>query len=167
MQKMLSKACVYCELDKPEAEFSLEHVWPDALGGDFLPPLFQTRDVCERCNSLAGRYIDGAFLKSWFGQAERATGWQDYLDLDIKSQSIAPLHYMGPIADAPKATDDIYEMWIGPCGAHVIHVRDKGADEEKWDTYAGGDPVARDALGREHERQREINSASARARMLL
>jgi HNH endonuclease len=79
------KTCVYCEQDKPEEEFDLEHIWPDALGGDLLPALFQTNDVCQRCNNLAGLFVDGAFLKSWFGQAERATGAYDYVDLDIRS----------------------------------------------------------------------------------
>jgi hypothetical protein len=33
-------------------------------------------------------------------------------------------------------------MWIGPCGTHIIHARDKSDDEDKWATYASGDPVA-------------------------
>ena len=137
------KNCIYCGFDWPVTEFSLEHIWPDALGGDFLPALFKTRNVCKRCNSLAGRFVDGAFLKSWFGQAERATGNQEYLDLDINSNSITSLSYMGPIADGPQESDKMYEMWLGPCGIHIIHVWDRVENGELWDIYAGGDPVAR------------------------
>jgi hypothetical protein len=91
----MPKICIYCGQGKPEEEFTLEHIWPDALGGDLLPALFQTNDVCQRCNNLAGLFVDGAFLKSWLGQAERATSPYDYLDLDINLNSVTPLNYMG------------------------------------------------------------------------
>jgi hypothetical protein len=139
------RTCIYCGKDKADNEFSREHIWPDALGGDFLPPLFQTDDVCERCNSVAGRYVDGAFLKSWFGQAERSASGFEYLELGHNSLSVTPLHYMGVIADAGQETDDVYEMWVGPCGTHVIHAHAKD-DNTAWETYAGGDPVARKRL---------------------
>jgi hypothetical protein len=86
--------------------------------------------------------VDGAFLKSWPGQAERFTGAYDFVDLDVNSNSVVPLAYMGPISDAPKVNDDIYEMWLGPCGSHVVHARTKSDDEDKWATYAGGDAIA-------------------------
>jgi hypothetical protein len=142
VQDPSSKVCLYCDRIKSPLEFSLEHIWPDALGGDFLPELFQTRQVCERCNNLAGRFVDGAFLKSWFGMAERASGWEHYIDLNVDSRSIVSLNYMGPLADAPCSPEQICEMWIGPCGVHVIHFRDQD-EEDTWHTYAGGDPVAR------------------------
>jgi HNH endonuclease len=138
----MPKTCVYCGQIKPDEDFTLEHIWPDALGGAFLPALFRTTDVCQRCNNVAGLFVDGAFLKSWPGQAERFTGAYDFVDLDVNSNSVVPLAYMGPISDAPKVNDDIYEMWLGPCGSHVVHARTKSDDEDKWATYAGGDAIA-------------------------
>jgi hypothetical protein len=76
-QKLQSKVqsmtiCIYRRLDKPTDCFSDEHICPDALGGDFLPPLWRTNDVCQNCNNMSGAYVDGAFIKSWMGDAERA-----------------------------------------------------------------------------------------------
>jgi hypothetical protein len=39
-----SKLCIYCEQDKPSVEFSLEHIFPDSMGGNVCPELFKTRD---------------------------------------------------------------------------------------------------------------------------
>ena|ERR1700730_6272593 len=61
------KKCIYCGRDKPLVDFSDEHIWPDALGGDFLEPFWRTEDVCGRCNNLSGVFVDGAFIKSVFG----------------------------------------------------------------------------------------------------
>jgi hypothetical protein len=92
VNELATRTCIYCGRDKPPTEFNLEHIWPDAVGGDLLPALFKTREVCERCNSLSGQFVDDALLKSWFGMAERATGWRDYIDLDLNSRSVAPLN---------------------------------------------------------------------------
>ena len=40
VKQMRSKGCIDCDINKPDADFSLEHILPDALGGDLLPPLF-------------------------------------------------------------------------------------------------------------------------------
>jgi hypothetical protein len=68
------KTCIYCGEEKNTDEFSAEHIWPDALGGDDLPDFWRTDDVCQKCNNLSGLYVDGAFVKGWAGGAERATG---------------------------------------------------------------------------------------------
>lgn len=136
------KTCIYCNLSKPANEFSLEHIFPEALGGKLLPDLFKTRDVCERCNNIAGLYVDGAFIKSWFRTNDDALASQSYLDL--KSQtSIYPLSYMGVLTDVALDADDICETWLGPCGVHYYHVHK--ADEPKWNAYTGGNPIARKA----------------------
>jgi hypothetical protein len=59
------KTCIYCGEDKGASEFSDEHIWPEALGGDHLPDFWRTDDVCEKCNNLSGLYVDGAFVKGW------------------------------------------------------------------------------------------------------
>jgi len=73
------KTCIYCAMKNADDEFSDEHIWPDALGGDFLPAdVWRTNDVCRRCNSLSGVFVDGAFIRSWLGNAERSSGARDH-----------------------------------------------------------------------------------------
>lgn len=134
--------CVYCGKEKRDHELSLEHIWPTALGGDFLPFEFRTRHVCRTCNSLAGRFVDAAFLKSWFGQAERTLAAYEYLDLSLSSNSIVPLQFLTPIAPLLPLSGMTIELYVGPCQTRVFHVRPQD-DGEAWDTYAGGDPAAR------------------------
>jgi hypothetical protein len=132
------KTCIYCGKDKPDDEFSDEHIWPDALGGDYLPPdLWRTDDVCINCNSMSGVFVDGSFIKSWLGANERAHGAQEYLAPTRPGP--LPLVYTGKIAGAPVDADEVAEYWIGPCGANIIHVRPDDK-EEHWRSYAGGDP---------------------------
>ena len=142
------KACLYCAAEKADQEFSDEHIWPDALGGDFLPKKpWRTDEVCKRCNSLSGLYVDGQFIKSWLGAAERATGAYEYMSPTSPEKAILPLDYMGRLPDVPTAEDEVAELWIGPCGANIVHIHaDLG---EQWEAYAGGDPRAsKDAAGR-------------------
>lgn len=60
------RTCIYCRKDKPNEEFSLEHVIPQCLGGSIAPNEFKTRDVCEKCNNDLGLFVDASFEKSWF-----------------------------------------------------------------------------------------------------
>ena len=134
------KLCIYCGLEKPANEFSLEHIFPQALGGALCNDLFKTRDVCRRCNSIVGTFVDGAFLKSWFITNDSAFASQDYLDLNSPT-SISPLSYMGPVDGLSLAEDEICEMWLGPCGSHFYHIHRR--DEPQWNPYAGGNPIER------------------------
>lgn len=144
------KTCIYCGFEKADDEFSDEHIWPDALGGDFLPAdLWRTNDVCRRCNSLSGVFVDGAFIRSWLGNAERASGARDYLKPTLTApHGVLPLDYMGRLPDGVCDEAQTAEFWTGPCGATIVHVRPKDK-EELWNTYAGGDPRAKkSAAGR-------------------
>jgi len=133
------RTCLYCGEEKPAEAFSDEHIWPDALGGDFLPrDVWRTGDVCQRCNSISGVFIDGAFIRSWMGQAELSNGSFEYLAGKGKTAAI-PLDYLGPIQDVPLPEGHVADYWAGPCGANIIHIRPDGGDEQ-WTTYAGGDP---------------------------
>jgi len=74
------RRCIYCDRDKDDSEFTDEHIWPDGLGGDYLPKdVWRTDDVCGKCNNLSGLYVDGGFIKGWAGTAERFTGANEYL----------------------------------------------------------------------------------------
>jgi HNH endonuclease len=131
------KTCIYCGKDKPDDAFSDEHIWPDALGGDYLPDLWRTDDVCTKCNRDSGLFVDGSFIKSWPGTAERAFDAMAYLS--PSQPGILPLNYLGVLVDAPTRASEIAEYWSGPCGAKIIHIRPKDS-EERWASYAGGDP---------------------------
>jgi len=139
LREQCMKVCIYCGCEKPDEEFSDEHIWPDALGGDFLPrDVWRTDDVCQKCNSISGVFVDGAFIRSWIGQAERSSDSHEYLVGRGKPAAI-PLHYLGPIKDVPLPAGHVADFWAGPCGANIVHIRPDDGDEQ-WTTYAGGDP---------------------------
>jgi hypothetical protein len=136
------KRCIYCGLEKPDDAFSDEHIWPDALGGDYLPQLWRTDDVCVNCNSMSGVFVDGSFIKSWMGAAERSTGAREYLSPTRPEIGVLPLDYIGPLADVSTREGEIAEYWCGPCGANIVHIRPNDR-EDHWASYAGGDPRAK------------------------
>lgn len=136
-----TRNCLYCGRDKPIAEFSLEHIFPDSLGGSLSGDnyIFKTRRVCQRCNNLSGMFIDGPFIKSWFRNNNDAIASREYLTLNANDSTL-PLIYMGELHTI-SATDEVCESWLGPCGEHVYHFHKR--DDERFATYAGGDPIAR------------------------
>lgn len=130
--------CIYCEEQKPKAQFSNEHIWPLALGGDSLPDFWQTSEVCGRCNNLSGLFVDGAFVKSWIGSAERSTD-AFYAESTPPSKLVLPLSYLGKVENVPIEEGLVAEFWTVACGSHIVHIRSDDK-EELWDSYAGGDP---------------------------
>ena len=135
----LNLPCIYCWGRRNDPSRSLEHIWPQALGGAFMSDLFKTDQVCTRCNSLAGQFVDGAFLKSWFLAAENINAAHRYLDKT--TPSAMPLFYHGIAEDFPCGPEEICERWIGPSGDHIYHIHAR--DDERWDTFAGGDIIRR------------------------
>ncbi|PNE57426.1 HNH endonuclease [Paraburkholderia fungorum] len=134
-----TRNCIYCEKDKPIAEFSLEHIFPESLGGSLCDEVFKTRRVCQRCNNLCGLFIDGPFIKSWFRNNDDALASREYLTLDADDSTL-PLIYMGQV-QAISTTEELCESWLGPAGEHVYHFHKR--DDERFVTYLGGDPIAR------------------------
>ena len=134
------RTCLYCGKQKPLAELSLEHIFPQRLGGAMCSELFKTRDVCQRCNNILGAFVDGTFIKSWFVTNAEALASQQYLDI-ASPNSISPLMYMGILNGLNLPADEICEMWVGPCGCHFYHMHQR--DDTRWDTYAGGNPMER------------------------
>jgi hypothetical protein len=138
-----TRLCIYCGKEKPELDFgSLEHIFPDRLGGKLCSNLFKTRDVCERCNNLIGLFVDGLFIKSWFRTNYDASSAREYLDLK-SPKSFEPLTYMGRLKSIPIATNEVCELWLGPCGSRYYHFH--AADEDRFKAYAGGNPISRKA----------------------
>ncbi|MBC9246368.1 HNH endonuclease [Paracoccus sp. 11-3] len=134
----MQKECIYCGDTKSEDQFSDEHIWPDALGGDYLPKDVWRTKVCRSCNSMAGLFVDAAFIRSWIGKAEQSTAALDYL-AGLNKPAALPLSYMGHL-DGAWSSNTIADHWLGPCSATIIHLRPSDNDQDWSRAYAGGDP---------------------------
>jgi HNH endonuclease len=135
-----TEICIYCDRKPTQSNaFTLEHIWPSALGGYLLLELFRSKNVCRSCNSTLGIFVDGAFLKGYAGAMERFHGSYEYADLQPSSRSILPLVYIGQAQNLGQEGKTIIDVWIGPCGAHVLHFWTDDSHHD-WKTYAGGRP---------------------------
>lgn len=134
-----TRRCIYCFQCKLVGEFSLEHIWPDALGGSLCDDLFKTKEVCAKCNNICGLFVDGAFIKTWFVQTEIANQGSEFLD--PSKPTAVPLQYLGVEPDLSTDAGEICERWQGPAGERIYHFH--LADEDRWDTFAGGDTIRR------------------------
>lgn len=130
--------CIYCDLEVAEDTLTDEHIWPDALGGNALPRFWRMK-VCSTCNSVSGVFVDGAFIKSWVGAAERAAGADVYLAAGLSEKATLPFSYIRTLTDAGISDGEVVDYWAGRCGSSVLHFRPEG-DADLWSTYAGGDP---------------------------
>ena len=130
--------CIYCGRQRPEAERSLEHIWPEGLGGQFTPYFFKTREACGKCNNLLGQFVDGEFQRSFFTSVEESGAALAFLDTSRVTS--LPLVYMGTLADEPP-NGEVCESWIGPRGERIYFLHAK--DRDDFVSYAGGDPIKR------------------------
>lgn len=140
LQTTNSRRCIYCNVRKPSDEFSLEHIFPDAMGGNICPDLFKTRDVCRRCNSIMGLFVDGPVIKSWLGKNAETVAYREFVDLN-NPESWIPFAYMGVDNSFKFADNEVCEIWLGPFGEHLYHVHE--ADGPRYGSYAGGNPINR------------------------
>lgn len=131
--------CIYCGFEKPASERTLEHLWPRRLGGASAPDVFKTRAVCGRCNNNVGLFVDGAFQRSFFMSVATISAALRFLD--PKRCVPLPLAYAGVIP-VSLGDGEICETWIGPRGERIYHFH-KRDDEDRFGTYAGGDPIRR------------------------
>ncbi len=133
------RRCTYCLNSKALSEFNREHIWPDGLGGNALPKPWITQNVCSRCNELSGRFVDGEFIKSWFIAHERSNAAREYMDIKRPEANWLPLSYIGLLPHSDLGENEVADVWLGPCGDHIVHIRPK--QEPSWDTYVGGKPT--------------------------
>ena len=129
--------CIYCREEKQIDEFSLEHVVPQFLGGNFVSDKFKTRNVCKKCNNNLGLFVDAAFEKDWLVFNHLKS--QAHAFFNPKAPTSLPLHYMGhSVINPPHMVDgEICEYWLGPLGEQIFWIR---PDDEKLYWYAGGNP---------------------------
>lgn len=131
--------CIYCNKEKNENDFTLEHIFPTSLGGNLCGEFFETRLVCYDCNTKVGLFIDGAFIKSWISKNYKYDDFLKYVDWE--NGSALPLIYMGVFDEIYSENDEICELWLGPCGDQIYHFHTR--DDDRFNSYAGGDPIKR------------------------
>jgi len=138
---MFLNKCIYCNQEKNEIDFSLEHIFPDAFGGSFLPQIFKTKSVCKKCNNLAGLYIDAPVINSFFASQLFLTN--EYLGYyDFSNEPYIPFRYTGFANDYIKHKDyDFCEMWLWFDGSKVYHFHNNSNDD--FEFISGGDPRKR------------------------
>jgi hypothetical protein len=134
----MKKKCIYCREDKNDEKFTLEHIFPQFLGGAYASDIFKTRDVCERCNNNLGLFVDAGFEKNWF--VSNHLRFSAFAFLDPNNLTSVPLICMGESDLGPPGMDstDVCEAWLGPFGEAVFWIR---ALDEKLYWYSGGNPI--------------------------
>lgn len=131
------RTCIYCQEDKAEGEFSLEHVIPQCLGGSAVSDEFKTSNVCRKCNNDFGLFIDASFEKSWFVSHQLQANARALFD-PLRPRAL-PLICMGPCnLNVPGMLDtEVCESWLGPFGEQIFWVR---PHDERLYWYSGGNP---------------------------
>lgn len=128
--------CAYCLKEKND--FTLEHIFPDALGGDLCGSNLEIDRVCTRCNNLSGQFIDGNFIRSWLCQNYSFQSALKYIDWG--NGSPIPLMFYG-LHDQLSTDEEVCEYWGGPCGEHIYYFHSK--DDLNFESYTKGDPIKR------------------------
>lgn len=132
-----TRYCIYCQALKPQGEFTLEHTIPQFLGGAYGPDQFKTREVCKKCNSDLGLFVDAGFEKDWLVSNKlRDLAFSSF---DPALDKGLPLICMGQSDLVPPRMQDgeICESWLGPLGEQIYWVR---PHDERLYWYAGGNP---------------------------
>lgn len=133
------KTCIYCQLQKEDTEFSLEHVIPRFLGGAYAPEEFKTREVCCKCNNNLGLFVDAAVQRNYL--VYNILNEAAYAFFNPGAPMGLPFKCMG-LSDLklPRMDfeNEVCEVWLGPLGEQVYWVRPK---DERMGCYVGGNPI--------------------------
>lgn len=137
---MLYKKCIYCNEEKKDDKFSLEHIFPNNLGGAYTNKIFKTRQVCRKCNNLSGLYVDSSFIKNFF--VTNSTIFSNYLGFyDFNKNPYIPFSYMGFVDYIQHSKYKFCEKWLWCDGSMVYHFHNNS--EKDFEVIAGGDPRKR------------------------
>ncbi len=127
--------CLYCNTEKSPDDFCQEHVIPRKLGGNFTPiNPFSINNVCKRCNTIAGMFIDEPFIKSYFNYSSMAQHSWKYINL--KSNPILPCFYIG-ISPELLWGNKLCELWLGPTGDTIYHFHEPYPEEPNTTPVVG------------------------------
>jgi len=143
-----TRICIYCSKRTAAADFSLEHLIPQFMGGNAACPDAATRDVCRRCNSLCGRFVDAPVARGFFQNSIDNGAWQHCIRFDAAAGNVFPLIYLGTCAEIAFNDNEESEVWLAPDGGAIWHIRARQTDD--FATMAGGDPY----LGRKDQSSR-------------
>lgn len=135
----VQRKCIYCNNLQDEKNFSLEHIFPTALGGKVITDvLFKTRFVCKECNNKLGLYVDGIFLKNFFVKNTTSTDYLGYVNFH-DNHYILPFIYMGTNDEIKHPNFSFCDYWMWHDGSRVYHFHNNYS--EKFNAYAGGNPI--------------------------
>ncbi|MFK3843857.1 MULTISPECIES: HNH endonuclease [Serratia] len=129
--------CIICDVEKKRDELSLEHIFPQSLGGALCNADFKTRLVCRTCNSKMGLFVDAMLTKTFHSQHHMVETSFRYFDPD--NLMVMPLTYLGHMQNLDLEDGFTCELWVGPIGGLVYHLRK--ASNSNYDFYAGGNPI--------------------------
>lgn len=133
------RKCLYCNLVKDEDNFSLEHIFPVALGGKVITDsLFKTRQVCKDCNSKLGLDVDGIFLKNFFIKNNTSMDFLSYINFEDDTYVI-PFMYMGKNEQVKHPIYKDCDSWLWQGGSRVYHFHNNYSN--RFNAYAGGNPI--------------------------
>jgi hypothetical protein len=132
------KHCIYCRQEKPDEEFSLEHVIPQFLGGSQSPDCLKTRDACKRCNSNLGLFVDASFEKDFLVFNNLTSNSRAFFN-PAKPIGL-PIQCLGKSQHVPPglSESEVCEYWLGPLGEQILWVR---PNDERMYWYSGGNPI--------------------------
>ncbi len=136
-----TKRCIYCSEAKSPDEFSEEHIIPQFMGGTSDCAAAVTRDACQKCNSLFGRFVDGPVARGYFLRSIEQGSWAACFDFNENTGNVYPLTYFGKSREIQFGDDEEVEVWLCPDGGTAWHVHAK--QPEDFNALAGGDPVLR------------------------
>ena len=135
------KSCIYCREEKPADEFSEEHIVPQFMGGSSNCDAAITKDVCQKCNSRFGRFVDAAVAKGFFMNGNESSTWQACFDYNEINGNVFPLLYFGKCAELQCAEGEEVEVWLGPDGGTAWDFHESRGED--FNSFAGGDPLQR------------------------
>jgi hypothetical protein len=135
------KRCIYCNNEFDEMYFTDEHVIPKKIGGNLTPNNpFISKQVCRRCNSLCGKFIDAPFTKNWITSNNQAHVALKYIK--FSPNIVLPLSYMGQV-DNINYDGKICDFWFGPSGDLIYHFHAPYPDLEDVPPMVGITPQAK------------------------
>src|SRR5580658_10087394 len=110
-----TKRCIYCRENKPIEAFSAEHIIPRFMGGSSDCSAAVTKEACQKCNSLFGRFVDASVAMGFFLNTTEGSAWQACFDYDEINGNVFPLTYLGNSDEIQFDREEV-EVWLCPDG---------------------------------------------------
>jgi hypothetical protein len=166
MTGTLSVRCIICLDEKPEENFSKEHVFPEAIGGSLT-----IKTVCKPCNDKLGSTVDSALTNHWFIKSERMSskisGKKEQVPNPIEQGTLIgnPDQKLIYKIDASGTPEQLYSQPSvsrirNPDGTETVSIRVDASDEAKLPeivnkirSRAGNTPLSKEEIDRAKKKQ--------------